>query len=179
MAKSKGLSKADLQLWAAYAQSLRLLPGRRLEIEPPALPEPAAPEPAAPSALPVIPAPWSSPRSQAGPVRVDAPPPGLDRGTWQKFRTGRARAARVLDLHGMTAARAHAATLHFVLQAHAQQLRVVEIITGKGEVLLRELPHWLNSRELRPLILALAHPHAANTGSVLVLLRRTRTDSAK
>jgi DNA-nicking Smr family endonuclease len=111
--------------------------------------------------------------------RLDAPPPGLDRGTWQKFRTGRARAARVLDLHGMTAARAHAATLHFVLQAHAQQLRVVEIITGKGEVLLRELPHWLNSRELRPLILALAHPHAANTGSVLVLLRRTRTDSAK
>ena len=45
---------------------------------------------------------------------------------------------------------------------------------GKGEVLLRELPHWLNAPQLRPLILALAHPHAANTGSVRLLLRRPR-----
>jgi DNA-nicking Smr family endonuclease len=169
MAKRKGLSKADLQLWAAYAQTLKLLPGRKrlaMEPEPPAL-EPAT----APAVAP--PAPAIS-RAQSAAVRIDLPPPGLDRASWQKFRTGRSRADRVLDLHGMTAARAHHATLHFVIQAHAEQLRVVEIITGKGEILFRELPHWLNSPQLRPLVLALAHPHAANTGSVRVLLRRTR-----
>jgi DNA-nicking Smr family endonuclease len=107
-------------------------------------------------------------------VRVDLPPPGLDRASWQKFKAGQIRPARTLDLHGMTAARAHQAVVQLIVAAYAAQLRVVEIITGKGEVLLRELPHWLNSPQLRPLILALAHPHAANTGSVRVLLRRAR-----
>ena len=169
MAKSKGLSKADLQLWAAYAQTLQLLPGRKrlpLEPEPPSAPAATQPQPPAP--------PKPTPRAQSGPVPIDIPPPGLDRATWQKFRAGRARPARILDLHGMTASRAHHATLNFVLTAHAEQLRIIEIITGKGEVLLRELPHWLNAPQLRPLILALAHPHAANTGSLRILLRRAR-----
>lgn len=172
MAKTKGLSKADLQLWAAYAQSLQLLPGRaRLAVEP----EPARPPP--PQAEPAVTAP--KPRVYAGPVGVDMPPPGLDRSSWKKFRADNARPTRTLDLHGMTAARAHHAVSHFVLQAHAEQLRIIEIITGKGEVLHRELPHWLNAPQLRPLILALAHPHAANTGSVRILLRRVRPAEAR
>jgi DNA-nicking Smr family endonuclease len=172
MAKTKGISKADLQLWAAYAQSLQLLPGRkRLAVEP----EPAAPEPAVPLA-PRSDSPITPPKTlpKTGPVAVDLPPPGLDRASWKKFRKPVARPDRTLDLHGMTAARAHHAVSQFVLQAHGEKLRVIEIITGKGEVLLRELPHWLNAPQLRPLILALAHPHAANTGSVRVLLRRQR-----
>lgn len=168
MAKMKGLSGTDLQLWAAYTQSLRLMPGKtRLALQT----EPALPPPPQPDA----PTPSPQNRFQGSPIRVDAPPPGLDRSSWQKFRTGASRPARTLDLHGMTAARAHHAVSHFVLQAQADQIRVVEIITGKGEVLLRELPHWLNAPQLRPLILALAHPHVANTGSVRILLRRSRT----
>jgi DNA-nicking Smr family endonuclease len=169
MAKVKGLSKADLQLWAAYSQTLKLLPGKtRLAVEPEPLATPALPE------QPGITVQKVKARSQAKQIEVGAPPPGLDKSSWRKFRSGESRAARVLDLHGMTAARAHHATLQFILTAYAQQLRVVEIITGKGEVLLRELPHWLNAPQLRPLILALAHPHAANTGSVRILIRRTR-----
>ncbi len=189
MAKAKGLSEADLQLWAAYAQSLRLLPGKeRLRVAP----EPAAPPPASYIEPAAPPPPKQNPRAFAAQVVVNMPPPGLDRASWQKFRAGRVRVARVLDLHCMTAARAHHATLSFILAAHTEQLRVVEIITGKGEVLLRELPHWLNSPQLRPLILALAHPrvsnsgshaqvsnsgsHArdANTGALRILLRRAR-----
>jgi DNA-nicking Smr family endonuclease len=41
-------------------------------------------------------------------------------------------------------------------------------------VLRRELPLWLNMSELRPLILAVTHPHAANDGAVRLLLRRIR-----
>jgi hypothetical protein len=33
---------------------------------------------------------------------------------------------------------------------------------------------WLNLPEIRPLVLAAAHPHAANPGSVRLLLRRVR-----
>ena len=50
-------------------------------------------------------------------------------------------------------------------------------MTGRGSeggVLRRELPLWLNLPEIRPLVLAAAHPHAANPGSVRLLLRRAR-----
>ena len=157
--------QANQQLWAAYTQTLKPLAGRRpLPVEPAA--PPIGPEP------PALPA--KARLAAAQPVRPNAPPAGLDKSSWKKFATGKTRATRTLDLHGLTASRAHHATTDFIQRAHAEHLRVVEIITGKGEVLLRELPHWLNSPQLRPFILALAHPHAANTGSVRVLLKRTR-----
>ena len=106
---------------------------------------------------------------------VDAQPPGLDRASWRKLRVGQIRPERSLDLHGLTAAHAHRAVTAFLQQAHAQRRRCVEIITGKGEVLARELPLWLEAPPLCQLILALVHPHAANTGAIRVLLRRART----
>ncbi|MCB5945525.1 Smr/MutS family protein [Acidocella sp. KAb 2-4] len=169
MAGRKGLSEEDLRLWAAYGRTLtRLMPGRtRLPLapEPPADPPPS-PAPAAPP-LPRL----AQPPPHLG---LNAAPGGLDKSTWKQFRTGRIRAEARLDLHGHTAARAHHEVLHFLERAHAAQLRCVEIITGKGEILARELPHWLNAPGLRPRILALTHPHAANTGSVRILLRRVR-----
>jgi DNA-nicking Smr family endonuclease len=53
------------------------------------------------------------------------------------------------------------------------------VITGRGSgetggVIRRELPLWLNLPQLRPLVLAVTHPHAANVGAVRLLLRRTR-----
>ena len=50
----------------------------------------------------------------------------------------------------------------------------VEVVTGQGGVLRRELPLWLNLPELRGLVLAAAHPHATNPGAVRLLLRRVR-----
>ncbi len=88
--------------------------------------------------------------------------------------------ARTLDLHGKTAQAAFHALERFLISAHAERLRCVEVITGRGSgeqggVIRRELPHWLNLPSLRPLVLAAAHPHAQNTGSTRLLLRRTRT----
>ncbi len=169
MARAKGLSQSDLKLWAAYAQTLsRLMPGKtRLPVEP-ELPPPAAPEVKAVVA--------AKPKSfpSAPPVSLDMTPAGLDKSTWKKFVSGKIRAGQRLDLHGHTAARAHHAVIHCIERAYTEQTRCVEIITGKGEILARELPHWLNAPSLRPLILAIAHPHVANTGSVRILLRRIR-----
>ena len=168
MARAKGLSAADLKLWAAYSQTLnRLMPGKTR------LPEES--EPAA-ATLPVnnVAAPVAKLAMPAPPVRLDLTPAGIDKSTWKKFASGKIRAAARLDLHGHTAARAHRAVLHFIERAYAEQARCIEIITGKGEILSRELPHWLNAPQIRPMILAIAHPHAGNTGSVRVLLRRVR-----
>lgn len=111
-------------------------------------------------------------------MQVGTAPAGLDRATWTRFRSGKLTPARTLDLHGRTAHRAHEALHAFLRAAHAEGLRCVEVVTGRGQredgVLRRELPHWLNGAELRPLVLAASHPHPANPGSVRVLLRRVR-----
>jgi DNA-nicking Smr family endonuclease len=160
------LSKADQRLWAAFTETILLLPGRaRLPVEtPPA----AAASPAV--AAPGVPAPLALPPT----VRANGAPAGLDKATWKKFSSGKIKAVLRLDLHGMTAARAHRAVTHFIERAVAEEARCVEIITGKGEVLARELPHWLGAPGVRGVILAMAHPHAGNTGSVKILLRRVR-----
>jgi DNA-nicking Smr family endonuclease len=166
MAKGRGLSPAELRLWAAYSETITLLPGRtRLPVEP-LPPPPPTPAPAAPIIRPAI--------ARAAPPSLNVIPAGLDKSTWNKFSAGKIRATARLDLHGHTAARAHHAVTHFIEHAYADQTRCVEIITGKGEILAYELPHWLAAPRLRPLILAIAHPHAANTGSVRILLRRIR-----
>ncbi len=105
-------------------------------------------------------------------------PAGLDRATWERFRSGQLAPARTLDLHGMTAAAAHAAVIRFVLGAQATGLRCIEIVTGLGSTagagtLRREFPHWLASPGLAHLILAATHPRG-NAGATRLLLRRTR-----
>jgi DNA-nicking Smr family endonuclease len=79
----------------------------------------------------------------------------------------------------MTAQRAFHALVSFLRTAHAEQIRCVEVVTGRGSgeaggVIRREFPHWLNLPEIRPLILGAAHPHALNQGSVRLFLRRIR-----
>ena len=115
----------------------------------------------------------------APPLTVGDQPGGIDSATWQRFRSGKLVAARRLDLHGMTAQRAYHALISFLRSAHADQVRCVEVVTGRGSgetggVIRRELPHWLNLPEIRPLILGAAHPHALNPGSVRLILRRIR-----
>ncbi|HTJ90971.1 MAG TPA: Smr/MutS family protein [Acidocella sp.] len=167
---AKGLSEADIKLWAAYSQTLtRLMPGRtRLALPPETPAQGALGEDPAPKVKPPKPLAFSSP------IGTAITPSGLDKATWKKFVTGRIRATERLDLHGHTAARAHRAVILFVERAYAEQERCIEIITGNGEILAHELPHWLNAPRLRPMILAVAHPHAANTGALRVLLRRIR-----
>ncbi len=170
--KRRVLSEHDREVWAVYAQHIRPLDGVAVP-EPKPAPEPAAPPMAMPSARP-------RPKVQApGPLTVGSSPGGVDRATWERFRTGNLPPVRTLDLHGRTAARAFTALQGFLSEAYADQLRCVEVITGRGSgeqggVIRREFPLWLNLPELRPLVLAAAHPHAANPGSVRLLLRRVR-----
>ncbi|MDE2582497.1 MAG: Smr/MutS family protein, partial [Rhodospirillales bacterium] len=130
---------------------------------------------------PPMPAPAPAPprRPARTALSVGDAPAGLDAASWQRFRSGRLPPARTLDLHGHTAQRAYHALRGFLHAAAADRVRCVEVITGRGTgeaggVIRREFPLWLNLPDLRPLVLAAAHPHAANPGSVRLLLRRPR-----
>jgi DNA-nicking Smr family endonuclease len=176
--RPRGLSPADQALWADYASKLIPLRGRTPEPLP-ALAAVAASPAAPPQSRPKVAAQATRPRKMASPLSVGDQPGGIDRATWQRFQSGKLVAARTLDLHGMTAQRAFHALVSFIRSAHAEQVRCVEVVTGRGSgetggVIRREFPHWLNLPEIRPLILGAAHPHALNPGSVRLILRRIR-----
>ena len=137
-------------------------PARR-KFAPKALPQPA------PSAAPVKPL-------EAG-AATD-----LDRRTMDRLRKGRLRPEARIDLHGMTANRAHAALNAFLANAHAAGRRCILVITGRGSlkegggVIRRELPAWLNAPDNRVRILgfAQAQPGDGGGGAFYVLLKRRR-----
>ena len=163
------LTEADRVLWVSYAGRIRPLRDRDRP------PPPAGPEPAvAPPARPGLPAVGRIGYAKLAPLVIGTQPGGVDSGTWHRLRTGKLSAVRTLDLHGHTAQRAFLSLATFLRTAHAEGLRCVEVVTGQGGVLRRELPLWLNLPELRRVVLAAAHPHAANPGSVRLLLRRAR-----
>jgi DNA-nicking Smr family endonuclease len=161
------LTAADTALWADYASGIRPLPGRkRLFIR--------QSEPVTARSVSQTPAAARSSPQTLPPLAIGAHPGGVDSASWNRLRTGKLPTARVLDLHGHTAQRAFHALGAFLRTAQAEGARCVEVITGQGGVLRRELPMWLNSPEFRSLVLAAAHAHAANPGSVRLLLRRPR-----
>jgi DNA-nicking Smr family endonuclease len=184
--RPRRLSEADQALWATYASQLAPLRGRRTAAKPsqsvagqPEAAPAAIVRPPPPSQQPKLPPQTPRSRRLATQLTVGDQPGGIDKATWQRFRTGKLLALRKLDLHGMTAQRAFHALVGFLRSAHAEQVRCVEIITGRGSgeaggVIRREFPHWLNLPEIRPLILGAAHPHALNQGSVRLILRRIR-----
>jgi DNA-nicking Smr family endonuclease len=169
----KALSRADLALWHAFTADIAPLFGRTRPEAPPGDP---APEAIAPAPVPKQ-APVAPQRAIAPEIRVGEQPGGLDRKRWRQLRRGDAPSERTLDLHGRRVNDAHIALRVFLHDALLDGVRTVTVITGKGPqpdggILKRELPHWLNAADLRPLVLGAAHPHPTNTGAVNILLRR-------
>lgn len=129
------------------------------------------------------------------PAPVGRPEAGLDRRTADRLRRGtRAPDAR-LDLHGMTAERAHAALSRFVAQARRQGFRCLLVITGKGGrssrddapwlaqgrgVLRDAVPGWLRAGPHGRDIVGIyeAAPKHGGAGALYVYLKRSRTQHA-
>lgn len=119
---------------------------------------------------------------------LDRAHPHMDRRRFESLRRGRLSPEARLDLHGMTAERAHAALISFILGAHASELRLVLVITGKGRppeegyfparhgVLRHNVPHWLAAAPLGPRVLQVAPAHRKHggAGAYYVYLRRRR-----
>lgn len=109
-------------------------------------------------------------------------PVQMDRKAYMRLKRGKSKPDARIDLHGMTADTAHTALTAFLLRAHAEQKRLVLVITGKGRqtedgqmgVLRRQVPHWLERPPLRQIVLqtAEAHQRHGGSGALYVYLRR-------
>ncbi len=185
--KDRGLSKEDLRIWRAVAESVAPMPGKYL---PPPVPVEtvAAPvegkAPPRPRAKPSVPSP-ARPRSTALHELDAATAHGIDHRMAQRFRRGQLPIDGTIDLHGMTRERAHDALNRYLAQAQGRGDRCVIVVTGKGQkgplephtgVLKATLPRWLNDAPNRARVLAFApaRPQHGGAGAFYVLLKRTR-----
>jgi DNA-nicking Smr family endonuclease len=104
----------------------------------------------------------------------------LDETTHKKIAKGRVGLGARIDLHGMNQGEAHALLHAFLHRAHAQGLRHVLVITGKGAsygsdgILRQAVPHWFATPQFRPYVSAYedaARQHGGH-GALYVRLRR-------
>lgn len=190
------LSAEERQLWEAVTKSARPLrprpaPGAETPPDPPRGPVKSAPPKPRIAAFALG---EKAPRTIA---RIDQPktpgaalaeaPLNMDAATHARMRRGKLAPEARIDLHGMTLAEAHAELIAFVLNARAQGLRLVLVITGKGKTLhehgagpqrigaLRtQVPHWLHLPPLGPAVQQIteAHLRHGGSGAYYVYLRR-------
>jgi len=213
-AKGPRLSAADRELFARVVRDVRPLhdkpgpPARAVTAQEPlraatAPPPEPPPRRAAPTAEPAPPAARRSlrPAGRAQPPVAHRPAPpllddlnpaaGLDARTAARLRRGRLQPDARIDLHGMTAERAHAALNGFIAESRRQGLRRVLVITGKGGrrpaedapympertgVLRHAVPQWLRTPPLAGLVTGVyaAHRTQGGEGALLVYLRKSR-----
>jgi len=179
----KPLSDEDQKLWEMVTQSTK--PLHAASYAPPA---PKAPpkRPKAKIAHPIKPFKLNGrqePRLRFD-LAVDPMQPlsrvsqALDKRTHDRLRKGKKSPEARIDLHGMTAAQAHGALRSFILSSHARGLRLVLVITGKGNttreevgimptrngVLRHALPQWLGAPDMHPMILQISSAHIRHGG---------------
>ncbi|MBS1104320.1 Smr/MutS family protein [Gluconobacter sp. Dm-62] len=147
--------------------------------------EPPAPAAEVARSLPVMTGrsfvPVSPPRSTPRPAElsVGVRAPGLDDTSWKRLSRGQMKVDARLDLHGYVVQEAFERLYDFMQRARVRNWRCVEVVTGLGSgetsgLIRRELPLWLQRGDLRSMVLAVVHPHAANHGSVRILLKTRR-----
>jgi DNA-nicking Smr family endonuclease len=194
MARRRTLRPEERELWQAVARTARPLrpPAPAAGVPSETALAPAGPSPA-PSPLPAFTigeAAAHRPRLDLAPTlsdRLAAEPLRMDAGAFRRLTRGRIAPEARIDLHGMSVAEAHPALIAFILNAQAQGLRLVLVITGKGKpgaddgpiprrtgVLRHEVPRWLRLPPLAAVVqqVAQAHLRHGGAGALYVWLRR-------
>ena len=121
--------------------------------------------------------------------RVPSVATTMDKRTFEKLKRGKLGPEAKIDLHGLTAERAHAALTTFIMNSYAQKKRLVLVITGKGiraddggpipvrqGVLRQSVPLWLSMSPLASVVLQVteAHGRHGGGGAYYVYLKRHR-----
>lgn len=106
----------------------------------------------------------------------------MDKKTGQRFKNGSMQIDAKLDLHGYTLDKAFEVLKNFIYDQCRKKARCLLVITGKGGLLGRgvlkaEMPVWMNSSEIRSLILSYstAKPKDGGEGAFYILLKRNRS----
>ena len=103
----------------------------------------------------------------------------MDKKLFIKLKNGKLKPERILDLHGWSYQKAFSEVIAFITVAYQDEKRLILIITGKGNneiesdnyflesrrgVLRQAFPVWLESKELRHLILNVTPAHSIHGG---------------
>ncbi len=114
--------------------------------------------------------------------------PIMDSKTHGKMKRGKLAPEARIDLHGMTLDEAHTELTRFMLTSYSRGLRLVLVITGKGQrddphdpmprqrgVLKRQVPMWLKMAPLNTAVMDVAEAHIRHGGggAYYVYLRRS------
>ncbi len=109
----------------------------------------------------------------------------LDRKNGKRLKAGEMPVEGRLDLHGHTLETGFEALKNFIYHYNKVNARCLLVITGKGGfsgrgVIRAEFQNWMNSPEIRSLILAFspAQIRDGGDGAFYVLLRRCRKDKS-
>jgi DNA-nicking Smr family endonuclease len=190
MSRKRPLSADEHALWTVVTRSIAPLRRRKAAAAKEITDEPKLPPapPAKRAKKPALPVP-------VAPVRTAPPSPPplapLGRRMRQKIGRGSEPIDARIDLHGMRQDEAHSALAHFLMRAQRDGARVVLVITGKGArnssspgsdphaergVLKRQVPMWLESPDLRPLVVGFetAGIGHGGAGALYVRVRRGR-----
>lgn len=192
------LRQDELDLWRQVASTAKPLTPNQPRPTPTLLPtKQPAPRRAAPPPPAPVPA-FQVGQKASGAARAHDVLPGLtdrmkslpvtmDRKAYGKLKRGKMRPEARIDLHGMTADRAHGVLSGFILRAHAQGKRLVLVITGKGRradddgpipvrqgVLRHNVPHWLSIPPLNQVVMQVSEAHGRHGGggAYYIYLRR-------
>jgi DNA-nicking Smr family endonuclease len=168
------LSDEDRVLWSLVARSATPLKGRKTLQD------------GTMSGRPVgEPMPTAS--SMAKPAEAAAAPPrrlhvaaALDKPTMEKLSRGKLPIEGRVDLHGLTQSEAHSLLLSFLQRAHANGVRYVLVITGKGfssggdGILRHQVPAWLSTPPFRALVSShdVSARHHGGEGALYIRLRK-------
>ncbi len=129
------------------------------------------------------------PKATAKKKASSSGPSGVNGATQDRLRKGLIEPDAHIDLHGMTQGVAHRTLVSWLSAAHRRGLRLVVVVTGKGNpkndenapwmtaphgVLKQMVPRWLNEPELAALIAHVrpAHVKHGGDGALYVYLRK-------
>jgi DNA-nicking Smr family endonuclease len=164
--------ESDKTVWRSVTADITPLKGRNRPVAEKVSKNEPSPSARGPTAAPPLPH-----SHKSAPPVVIGRAPGVDRRTAERLRRGQLPIEARLDLHGHTRESAHRVLSDFLAAAWDSGRRVVLIVTGKGQGILKDaVPRWLNEHPNRGriLIVAQAQPKDGGGGALYVLLRRRR-----
>ncbi|MGB0440089.1 MAG: Smr/MutS family protein [Paracoccaceae bacterium] len=195
MTRKRILRPEEKELWDLVAQSATRLHPTRLQPEAILTPHPPAPT--------VVSEPKSIPRFSIGqaarsrsgtapslaPIsdRLAQAPVRMDTKAFGRLKRGKLVPEARIDLHGLTLDQAHPDLMRFILTSHARGLRLVLVITGKGQrhdpydpmplrrgVLKQQVPQWLRLPPMSLAVLQVAEAHVKHGGGGAYYVYLTR-----
>jgi len=112
----------------------------------------------------------------------------IEKNLLKKIQKGKIKIERSLDLHGLGLIESEEKVYQFIKECYEKQLRLVLIITGKGErlsvdkgwqgtgKLKKNLPDWLSKPYLAKLIIwfGSAPRHQGGVGATIIYLRKSK-----